>query len=165
MTNDKNTLGITDPAPDAEWQVWYQDLFDRERPRQVEDSGRGLVKGLAELWARHLFETVQVDGHQGFSRFNLWWEQKQKSIEITGAWDGMVRLRKWIFGNKRSASQGYLDDGDRELLMDIALLHSYLIIVGHNSEWIFEAAQNCKKVEDFQEKLLMLKDDLGKKDA
>ena len=82
MTSDKRYSDITDPAPDAEWEVWYQDLFDRECPRQVEVSGRGLAAGLSELWARHLFETVGVDGQKGFSRFNLWWKQPKKSVMV-----------------------------------------------------------------------------------
>jgi hypothetical protein len=161
MMNDKNSLGITDPASDAEWQVWYQDLFDRERPRQVEISGRGLVIGLAELWARHLFETVQVDGQQGFSQFNLWWQEAEKSIAITGAREGMVRLRQWVFGNKRTVSQGYLGDGDQGLLMAVAVVHSYLVMSGQSSQPILTTAQNCEHLEDFQENLLILKEDLG----
>ena len=51
-----------DPAPEAEWQVWYQDTFDRECPPSVDVRGRGLVSGLTELWARHLFETVRPGG-------------------------------------------------------------------------------------------------------
>jgi hypothetical protein len=141
------------PAADAAWELWYQDLFDQECPRKIEMSGQGLVPGLAKLWALHLFETVQADGQKGFSHFNLWWRQKQKSIEINGAWDGMVRLRNWVFGNKRTASRGYLDDGDRELLMGIALAHSCLIMAGQSSEAILAAAQNCAGREVFQEQL------------
>jgi hypothetical protein len=131
-------------------------MFDRECPRKVEVRGQGLVQGLVELWARHLFETVQVDGQKGFSRFNLWWQQPQKSIEIKGDRQGMVRLRRWVFGNKRTASHGYLDDGDRELLMEIALAHSYLVMAGQSSEAILEAAQDCTRREDFQDQLIIL---------
>ena len=52
---------MVNPEPYAVWQVWYQDNFDRETPRRVEVEGEGLVLGLAELWSRHLFETVQAD--------------------------------------------------------------------------------------------------------
>ena len=156
MKNNQKHSVYSDPAPVAVWELWYQDLFDRDCPRKVEASGQGLVQGLAELWARHLFETVQADGQKGFSRFNLWWRQQQKSVEINGDWQGMVRLRWWVFGNKRTASCGYLDDGDRELLRDVALAHSYLTMVGQTSEPILIAAQNCASREIFQEQLINL---------
>ena len=146
----------SNPEAEATWKLWYQDMFDRECPRKVEVHGQGLVQGLAELWARHLFETVQADGQKGFSRFNLWWQQKNESIEITGAWEGMVRLRQWVFDSQRTASRGYLDDGDRELLMEIALAHSYLIMAGQSSEPILSAALNFTRREVFQEELLNL---------
>ena len=67
MKSTQKHTDYSDPAPRAAWELWYQDLFDRECPRQVEVRGQGLVQGLAELWARHLFETVQVDGQKGLS--------------------------------------------------------------------------------------------------
>ena len=134
--SDQMDLEIRDPASEATWELWYQDLFDRECPRKVEVSGTGLVQGLAELWARHLFETVQANGQKGFSHFNLWWLQKQKSTEIIGDWQGMVRLRRWIFGSQRTANRGYLGNGDQALLMEIALAHSNLMLAGQSSETI-----------------------------
>lgn len=92
-----------DPAPEAEWEVWYQDTFDRECPRQIEIAGLGLVNGLIELWARHLYETVQANGQKGFSRFNLWWKQKGQSIQVIGEWEGLIQLREWIFGGKQQS--------------------------------------------------------------
>jgi len=73
---------FSDPDPEAEWQVWYRDTFDRECPPSVDVSGFGLAKGLTELWARHLFEAVGVDGKGGFSRFHLWWKQEGKTIDV-----------------------------------------------------------------------------------
>ena len=81
----------------AQWQIWYQDTFDRETPRKVEVEGQGLVDGLVELWSRHLKETVTASGGSGFSRFNLWWKQEATSIVIEGSQEGMVRVRSWIF--------------------------------------------------------------------
>ena len=62
---------VHDPYPTEEWEIWYHDMFDRDASTSVDVRGRGLVKGLAELWARHFFETVTVDGKQGFSYFQL----------------------------------------------------------------------------------------------
>jgi hypothetical protein len=141
------------PASEATWELWYQDLFDRECPRKVEMSGTGLVQGLAETWARHLFETVQADGQKGFSHFNLWWLQKQKSIEIIGNWEGMVRLRRWVFGSQRTANRDYLGDGDQALLMEIALAHCYMLLSGKSSEAILKLAQKCANRDDFLKQL------------
>lgn len=153
MKSNLKNSEYRNPATEATWEIWYQDLFDRECPRKVEVCGQGLVQGLAELWARHLFETVQANEQKGFSHFNLWWRQPQKSIKIKGDRQGMVRLRRWVFGNKRTASRGYLDDGDRELLMEIALAHSCLVMAGQSSEAILAAAQDCERRKVFQEQL------------
>lgn len=150
---------FTDAACEAEWEVWYQDTFDRECPRQVEVVGRGLAAGLTELWARHLFETVGVDGQKGFSRFNLWWKQERKSVEVVGEWAGMVRLRKWIFGDQRRLYKGYVEAGDKELLMKVAALHGWLILAGQTSEGILAAAEDSVSREDFEKQLLSLEQD------
>lgn len=140
---------LVDPDPGAEWEVWYQDIFDRECPRQIEVAGRGLAAGLTELWARHLSETVQANGQKGFSRFNLWWKQEKKSVEVAGAWVGMVRLREW-------------GSGDKELLMRIAALHGCLILAGQTSEGILAAAEASERREEFERRLLRMElDALG----
>jgi len=141
---------LADPVPEAEWEVWYEDRFDRECPRQVEIAGRGLAEGLIELWARYLFETVQANGQKGFSRFNLWWKQKGQSIEVVGAWAGSIRLREWVFGDKRQAREGYVQDGDEDLLAKLAMAHGNLILAGRTSEAILEAASASSDREDFE---------------
>ena len=50
MEQDEHPLD--DPARETEWEVWYLDTFDRECPPSVDVRGRGLVRGLIELWAR-----------------------------------------------------------------------------------------------------------------
>jgi hypothetical protein len=159
MVNDGRYLNSSNPAPDAAWQVWYQDVFDRECPRQVEVEGRGLAAGLAELWARHLFETVGVDGQEGFSRFDLWWKQAGKSIKVVGSWAGLVRLRAWIFGDKRQTTIGYIGDGNQDLLMRVARVHGQLILAGQTSEGILEASAHCESREEFESQLQSLEQD------
>ncbi|MBN1997877.1 hypothetical protein JW935_10020 [candidate division KSB1 bacterium] len=150
------SLGVSNPAPDMQWELWYQDVFDRECPRRVEVIGRGLMLGLTELWARHLFETVQADGEKGFSRFNLWCTKEEKSIKVTGTWGGMVRLRKWIFGDKRNVYKNFIEEGDEGLLVKIARVHSLLVLAGQTSEGILKAAENCTSCEDFEAQLQIL---------
>jgi hypothetical protein len=148
------TTNPTDKISQASWKVWYQDVFDRECPRSVEIAGQDLVKGLTELWARHLFETVQASGQKGFSRFNLWWEQRGQSIEIVGDWDGQIRLRKWIFGDKRTARKGYVYAGDEKLLNKVAEVHVKLLLAGQSSEAILTAARAAASRKDFEAWLL-----------
>ena len=143
--NDRRQ-STADPAPEAEWQVWYEDMFDREAPRSVEASGRGLVKGLVELWTRHLRETVRPDGKKGFSRFNLWWTPR--SVDIVGDWEGAVRLRGWVFG-----TQG---KDNRSLLNRVAAVHAHLIVAGQSSQAILETAVAAQDLQDFEARLVRL---------
>jgi len=122
-------------------------------------AGRGLVKGLMELWARHLFETVQPDGQRGFSRFNLWWKQKACSIIIDGEWAGSIRLRQWIFGSRRRAVQGYVRAGDKKLLGAMAAAHARLVLADQDSRAILLAAKTAANRKDFEAQLLRLTKD------
>ena len=144
----------THPVP--EWEVWYQDTFDRECPRQVELSGRGLARGLAALWARHLHETVRANGGQGFSRFNLWWKERRVSVVVVGDWGGQVRLRGWLFGD-RQADRGYLRAADAELLRLVAVTHAKLLLTGQTSEGILLAASEESNRLDFEGRLAELR--------
>lgn len=141
---------------ESEWKVMYQDNFDRECPRQVEAAGQGLVEGLIELWARHLYETVQANGQPGFSHFNLWWTQKGISVEVLGEWDGQVRLRGWVYRNMRQANKGYLEQADKDLLESIAECHKDHILRGETSEAILAAAKASGSRESFIQQLLNL---------
>lgn len=137
----------------VEWQLWYQDTFDLECPRQVELAGRGLVAGLVELWARHLFETVQPDGQQGFSRFNLWLKGEGKSVEVLGDWNAQVRLRGWVFGDKRTSIKGYVQEGDRALLEKIAAAHKDCLQRGETSEPLLATVIASTSPDDFIQRL------------
>ena len=127
-----------DPAPEAEWEVWYRDTFDRECPPSIDVNGRGLGKGLIELWARYLFETVRPGGKKGFSRFHLRWEGGWADID--GSWKGATRLRKWVFGEKAYSKKGYVKEGDVGLLEKLAVAHANLILNNRSCTKILEAA-------------------------
>jgi hypothetical protein len=92
-----------DLAPEAEREVWYQDTFDRECPPSVDVRGRGLVEGLTELWARHLFETVRPSGGEGFSRFHLRWKPG-RFVRIEGDQAGATRLQRRRLPRRRAWS-------------------------------------------------------------
>ena len=136
-----------------EWEIWYQDNFDLECPRQLELAGRGLINGLIELWARHLYETVQPDGFIGFSRFDLWWKQGACSITITGDKAGQLKLRSWVYGEGWSGNQRYLDFADRDLLAIIADVHSRMILNGQKSDDLINMALPSKNKEAFIKKI------------
>lgn len=139
MQNESETLS-------AQWQVWQQDTFDRESPRLVVASGVGLVDGLVELWSLHLSETVQANGQEGFLRYNLWWQQKQASIEVLGDWRGQVRLRKWV--------DEMPDAGERrELLGRLVEVHQAQIWRGATSEPILAAAKIARDLRAFIQRL------------
>jgi hypothetical protein len=139
---------------EAEWEVWYRDTFDRECPPSVDVSGRGLVKGLMELWARHLFETVRPGGGKGFSRFHIRWEGSW--AEIDGDWEGATRLREWVFGTKKHSRKGYVEEADAHLLEEIALTHAILISDNQTCERILAAAAAAKDRQDFEIRLSRL---------
>jgi hypothetical protein len=146
-------MGAEGLEPGAVWEVWYQDMFDRETPRQVEVTGQLLVEGLVELWARHLFGTVQKDGKKGFCRFNLWWIPEGKSIEVVGDWEGQVRLRKWVYPLKRQTNRS-VGTQDRVLLEKVAVKHWQYIQRGETSAEILAVAGTSKRREDFENWLL-----------
>jgi hypothetical protein len=139
---------------EAEWEVWYRDTFDRECPPSVDVSGRGLVEGLMELWARHLFETVRPGGGKGFSRFHIRWEESW--AEIDGDWEGATRLREWVFGAKKHTKRGYVEEADARLLEEIALTHAILISADQTSEQILAAAAAAQDRQDFEIRLSRL---------
>lgn len=146
----------------AEWEIWYQDTFDIECPRQLELVGRGLINGLIELWARHLYETIQPDGSEGFSRFNLWWKGRARSITITGDMAGQAKLRSWVFGERRSSIKNYLDIADQDLLALIAEAHSFLIFKNQTSARIIDqAVQSNHKTEFVNQMNKLLDADFG----
>lgn len=141
-----------DPFPEAEWEVWYRDTFDRECPPSVDVRGRGLTSGLVELWARHLFETVRPGGAQGFSRFHLRWGEAMFA-HVEGSWAGATRLREWVFGAKAHTRRGYVKEGDAGLLEKVAITHARLIVNRQPADQILEAAADAQDRPDFERRL------------
>jgi hypothetical protein len=146
-----------EPYPNEEWVVWYVDTFDRDAPPRIDVRGRGLVEGLTQLWARHLFETVRPDGQSGFSSFHLKW--KGGRVEIDGDREGARRLRGWMFGKKESSYKGYAAEADPALLRKVAVAHARLIERRQKAEQILVTARAATDGADFSNRL----DDLIKK--
>lgn len=151
---DQSEGSLRDPAPEAEWQVWYRDTFDRECPPSVDVSGRGLVRGLMELWARYLFETVRPDGSRGFSRFHLRWEGMRTDIQ--GSWEGAVRLREWVFGTKEHSYKGHIEEGDARLLEKVAVVHANLVLAGRPCNQVLMTAAAAVDRQEFEVRILGL---------
>jgi hypothetical protein len=140
-----------------EWDLWYQDSFELRSPRRIECSGRGLVEGLLELWARHLYETVQPNGLTGFAKFDLWLKQEWWLVLISGDEDGQVKLRQWVYGEGKPSSD-YLESADRSLLVAIAETHAKLIENDLDCEDIIEGAEKSQTKDDFLAALKLLRE-------
>ncbi|MFT7643422.1 MAG: hypothetical protein ACI9G1_005187 [Pirellulaceae bacterium] len=142
---------------EVEWEVWYRDTFDRECPPKVDVSGVGMVKGLKELWARHLFETVTVDGILGFSRFHLRCDgqpsdgqpNEVRCVMIDGDLVGASKLRGWMFGDKEISSKGYVGAADSELLTRVAEMHADLVLADRSSSELLQLASRCSNGQEF----------------
>jgi hypothetical protein len=134
-----------------EWAIWYVDTFDREMPPRIEVSGRGLVSGLAELWARHMFETVRPEGSQGFSSFDLRWRHGR--VAIGGDREGARRIRGWLFGSTEISYDGYVERADRELLEKLAVAHAHFIELRQTAEPILTMAGTAADRSDFLRRL------------
>ena len=145
---------LDDPHPTEEWEIWYVDTFDHDAPPGLELRGRGLVAGLAELWARHLFEAVTVDGQPGFSSFQLRW--KQGNINIHGDWEGAKRLRHWLFGEKETTHKGYVAEAHPSLLTALAYVHGRLVDREQSAVQIFILAVSALNRQDFEDRLYLL---------
>lgn len=147
-------LSWSDPVPHAQWEVLYWDMFDREAPPTIDTKGRGLARGLMELWARFLGETVQPSGRQGFSRFTFKWDRGP--VGISGSSEGATRLRGWAFGDKERFTKGYVGESDAFLLQMVATAHAYLLLDGASSEAILEAAQVAADRGEFEARLALV---------
>lgn len=136
-----------DAHPDARWAVVYTDTFDRDAEPRVEVEGEGVVAGLKELWARHLFESVSASGVGGFSRFHLEWPGR--GIMISGDSEGARRLREWMFGTKRTRHKGYAAEADVELLDRVAAVHAERLEQPSPAEHILATARDSTDRAEF----------------
>lgn len=134
-------------SPSESWELWYRDLFDRACPPSIDKSGVTLSVGLAELWARHLFEAVQRDGEAGFSSFTLEWRNRRLAIHGSAA--GALRLRRWLFGEQDYTMKGYVSGAERTLLATLAAVHARLIDKPDITEQILLLAEQSPKRASF----------------
>jgi hypothetical protein len=116
------------------WELWHQDLFDRECAPSVEVRGEGLVEGLMELWARFLQE-----GIDGFSHFTLSYKDHPR-IDIRGGKDGLRALRGWVFRG---------ESPDASVLRTLAAAHAKLVLSGRTSEPLVREALSAPDCSDF----------------
>jgi hypothetical protein len=140
-----------------EWELWYQDTFDRGSPRRIEQTGQDLTAGLTALWRHHLMESVGSGSQSGFSRFNLWLTQGQQSIEIAGQRKGLMRLRRWIL---EDIPENEVCDSvipEKRLLNQVAETHRRLYVSGRSSAEIPALAGKSSSREEFEVLLGRLK--------
>jgi hypothetical protein len=152
----ESIIDVQASAAEAIWDLWYEDTFDREAPRRVELTGRGMLEGLVQLWARTLTQTVQPGGQRGFARFNLWWRQAGRSIEVRDEGEGLTKLRAWIYGARQAPVRGPLDGADRTLLTRLAAAHRTLILAGEEGAALVSAAAAARDRPAFEAVLVAI---------
>ncbi len=133
---------MSETSSEGAWQVWYQDVFDREAPRRVETEGRGLVEGLMALWWLHLWEGVDEAGRSTFSRFNLWLVAPGRSVRLADSPEGAARLRAWVFAGGEAP--------DRALLAQVARAHARRMGEDPEGEGILLAAARAEDRAAFE---------------
>jgi hypothetical protein len=137
------------PHQDTPWQLWNQDQFDSDCPRQLEGAGHGLVAGLKILWLHHLREAILPDGSVGFARFNLWLPQEKRSITIQSAGPGIKRLRHWVLQPDPVFDPSASGQPNQRLLSSIAQAHCLLIAKGLDEDILCQIAAQSKNMEAF----------------
>lgn len=127
------------------WQLWYKDLFDRQCPAEMESEGEGLVRGLTELWLRHLAEGVH-----GLSRFTLACKNPLQYVEIARPErDAMLTLRRWVFRVDDPDATVDRKTVDFYVLDSLVAAHARLILGGHTVQPIVHLARTAPDVSDF----------------
>lgn len=142
-----------DPWAPVEWEIWHRDTFDREEPSACVARGVGLTKGLVQLWARYLFETVhqvsEFDGKRmitrwlpgGFSELSLHWAGRR--VEIGGDDDGPGKLRLWIFGEQENCESYARLIAERPRLRTVAEAHALIVTAPNAPRRILRAARSA----------------------
>jgi hypothetical protein len=140
------------PDETTAWKLEYDDLFDREEPRSVDETGIGIIEGLVALWCKTLHEGVDEKGRRTFSAFALQWDRRYASVPIhpTEPNPTLAKLRAWVFPPLQEGTKPPADawkDGcptapharNDELLRRVARLHLHLVT---SEEWdaFYEAA-------------------------
>jgi len=141
------------PLQDSRWQLWYQDLFDPETPRQLESQGQGLEKGLIALWLHHLRDSVMRNGQPGFALFNLWFMEEKRSIRIQSCGTGMAKLKQWVLQPDPVFDPSASGKPNQQLLEKIVQAHCQLIAQGLEEEEICQMAAQSQTQEAFVESL------------
>ena len=137
------------PQQDTPWQLWYQDQFDPDCPRQLEYAGQGLVAGLKTLWLHHLRDSVLPDGGSGFARFNLWLPQEKRSITIKSVSLGIKRLRRWVLQPDPVFDPTASGQSNEWLLRKIAQAHCNLIAKGLDEDKLCQIAVQSGNQSEF----------------
>jgi hypothetical protein len=126
-------------------------MFDGECPPTEDARGKGLARGLAELWFRHLFETVDDHGHTLSTRsFHLSWRGGMVHVEGHRQYprEALKKLRSWVQGNHRVPG----------LLEGLAQAHEHLIQEGvrHPVDIIMNLVQSFENGSRFLERVQTL---------
>jgi hypothetical protein len=163
LRSDRDNGSTMLPDETTAWRLTYDDLFDRETPTTVEQTGIGISEGLVVLWHKTLHEGVDAKGRRTFSQFCLRWERGHASVPIhfadpdatlakLRAWafpplpDGMKSETAWMDGCPTSPHG--VNDG---LLRKLAYLHLRLVTIDEQ-DGFYDAARRllaiCETLTD-----------------
>jgi hypothetical protein len=131
------------------WNLIYQDLFDRETPPMITKTGTGFKSSIFYLWQYTLSEGVTINGSQSLSRFYLQYPDSgqlesefafinfyDNSINISSEKEVLAKLRNYIYGDKsRIEGRNNYSIAGRKVLSHIVDMHYNLLI---NSQDITE---------------------------
>jgi hypothetical protein len=115
-------------------------------------SARPALTSAAAAWPRGWWSCGRVTCLRRSARFHLWW-QEERSVEIKGSWEGLTRLREWVFGAQAHTRKGYVEAGDARLLRQIARVHAHLVLADGSCEPILAAAAEADGRQDFLRRL------------
>lgn len=149
MTRVKMNPSDFNDFEETKWEIWYHDNFDHDTPREKELAGTGLIQGLGNLWAQHLYETINSGGFIGFSRFNLWLNQQKVSIVIKGDLEGQGKLRQWVFEGRSAKHATPMQIADEAILNLIVQFHITLGLNDQSSARIIEMACSASGRDEF----------------
>jgi hypothetical protein len=87
------------PTSSTIWQIWHQDMFDRDTPASLETTGDDILWGLYWLWIHTIREGITDTGLATSSYFYLTWgEQSSNRVDAgVNPFDNLslMKIRQW----------------------------------------------------------------------
>ena len=113
----------------SDWQLWHSDLFDRDSPLYLQESGTDIIQGLFKLWFCTLTEGLLENGSASFSRFHLTFgDTASTRVDIfVEPFNNLslMKLREWA--ELSPQNQNHERERGDEILFKLAQMHYNLL--------------------------------------